>query len=624
MDTASGLPDKQYLLLINPETYRKSNPIRAIVTQTQGGGWEDNVGMGLPTIAIQGTFGFLGTLQGGPGISINSDEKDGWGLAMELEATFLDFYDRFGTYNSYGSRTPDPVDPNHLPELRFYNYTDADFYVVQVDRFDLSRSVQRKLLYQYDIQLKVLRRVKQPSISEDDLIHLLTVTQPPQSLSFWQKALALYTSVSGVISDVINTGAEIEQDISTIAGAVNGFLQGITDLIMCPIGLLQSVEGAVDGILNKVSDLTGIPHEFINDLRELKRNMMQLGLRPDIFSDTTPTVDAVTASATAHAAEIMTVPIPSSSTAQSLGLVVMNTPETTLFDPSLETQQEIAASVTPITLDDTLESIARKTLGDATAWKRIAQLNGLEYPFIVIHTIDSLSQALQWGSLTADANAGTSTIYIADFTPQNGELLMLDDGNNQEIVTIESMDGLILTLEAPLENSFAQGTTVTRHERMLSVMKPGDQVLIPGGASTGAAITGDQQAEFYTRIYGTDELLADDGTQTADPFGDLATVSGIANLAQALQHRLRTLRGELASLGHPTYGSYLPMIVGKIGVNLWYQRALLEAEVTMMEDPRVKNIGAVTFTIDGSAVFLEADVYPINQTASTRMSILVN
>lgn len=623
MDTATGLPDQQYLLPINPESYRKSNPTRATITQTMGGAFQDNKGNGISKISLQGTFGYLGTLPGGPGSSINSDEKDGWGLAMELEATFLDFYDRFGTYNSWGSPVKAPVDPNNLPELRFYNYTDLDFFVVQVDRFDLARTTSRRLLYQYDLQMSVIRRIKQPSITADEMAELLKVITEPKPLTFWENALEWYQAVNGAMSDVQNDLAQLNQDISRVGGAVNGFMQNFSDMINAPFGLLNTITETTDGILNKISNMVNIPHEFVNDLRETKRAMLQLGLRPDLFGDSS-TVTITPNSADTSSTEIMTAPIPASTGMESLGVVVMNNPETTLFDPSLEIPKEIAASVAQVTRDDTLETIARKTLGDANGWKRIALLNGLEYPFIVIHLADSLTPAIEWGSLAADAGVGANIIHVTDLTPQAGELLLLDDGTNQEIATVESTDHSIITLEAPLENAYVKGTAVTRHERMLSVMKPGDELQIPGGASSGAAITGDQQEDFYTRIYGTDEYLDDNGEQSADPLGDVRTVSGIDNLAQALQHRLRTTRGELASLGHPTYGSYLPMIIGKIGISLWYQRALLEAEVTMLEDPRVKRINSVKFTIDGTAVYLDADVLPINRTASTKMSIIVN
>ena len=44
--------------------------------------------------------------------------------------------------------------------------------------------------------------------------------------------------------------------------------------------------------------------------------------------------------------------------------------------------------------------------------------------------------------------------------------------------------------------------------------------------------------------------------------GDLDTVSGRTNMAQAIVNRLLTRRGELSKLGHPDYGSRLHELVG--------------------------------------------------------------
>ena len=52
------------------------------------------------------------------------------------------------------------------------------------------------------------------------------------------------------------------------------------------------------------------------------------------------------------------------------------------------------------------------------------------------------------------------------------------------------------------------------------------------------------------------------GLRATGPAG-LATVSGRANLAQALILRLLTPRGSMAALGHPGYGSRLVELVGR-------------------------------------------------------------
>jgi hypothetical protein len=76
---------------------------------------------------------------------------------------------------------------------------------------------------------------------------------------------------------------------------------------------------------------------------------------------------------------------------------------------------------------------------------------------------------------------------------------------------------------------------------------------------------------------------------------DLATVSGQANLAQALLNRLHTRRGELAALGHPEYGSRLYQLLG--GLNNPRMRLLAELYIRecLAQEPRISTVVEVRF-----------------------------
>lgn len=83
------------------------------------------------------------------------------------------------------------------------------------------------------------------------------------------------------------------------------------------------------------------------------------------------------------------------------------------------------------------------------------------------------------------------------------------------------------------------------------------------------------------------DLLADGG--------DLRKVTGRENLAQALINRLLTRRGELAVLGHPSYGSRLHLLAG--GPNNARTRGLAEIYIreSLAEEPRVRTVTRIAF-----------------------------
>jgi phage baseplate assembly protein W len=71
---------------------------------------------------------------------------------------------------------------------------------------------------------------------------------------------------------------------------------------------------------------------------------------------------------------------------------------------------------------------------------------------------------------------------------------------------------------------------------------------------------------------------------------DLEPLSGVENLQQALLLRFLTHRGELAPLGHRTYGSRLHELIGEPNTETTRNRAKLFALEALREEPRVAEV----------------------------------
>lgn len=71
---------------------------------------------------------------------------------------------------------------------------------------------------------------------------------------------------------------------------------------------------------------------------------------------------------------------------------------------------------------------------------------------------------------------------------------------------------------------------------------------------------------------------------------DLLLVDGVENLAQALMLRFLTPRGDLAVLGHPTYGSRLHLLIGEPNTEANRNRAKLYALEALQDEPRVASV----------------------------------
>jgi phage baseplate assembly protein W len=71
---------------------------------------------------------------------------------------------------------------------------------------------------------------------------------------------------------------------------------------------------------------------------------------------------------------------------------------------------------------------------------------------------------------------------------------------------------------------------------------------------------------------------------------DLAVTKGIDNLSQAIVNRLKTRRGELASLGHPTYGSRHHELIGEPNVDRTRNLIKLYVLQALRDEPRIERV----------------------------------
>ena len=77
--------------------------------------------------------------------------------------------------------------------------------------------------------------------------------------------------------------------------------------------------------------------------------------------------------------------------------------------------------------------------------------------------------------------------------------------------------------------------------------------------------------------------------------GDLATVSGRENLAQAIINRLLTRKGDLTTLGHPDYGSKLHTLIGELNNVRLRGKAELFIRECLAKEPRISEIVRIAF-----------------------------
>lgn len=92
-----------------------------------------------------------------------------------------------------------------------------------------------------------------------------------------------------------------------------------------------------------------------------------------------------------------------------------------------------------------------------------------------------------------------------------------------------------------------------------------------------------------------DELGAD---LAATAQGDLDTVAGEDNLAQAIIARLATEEGELYDIGQTDYGSRLHELIGEVNNDATRQRVKAKVQECLTREPRIMEVTSINVRAD--------------------------
>jgi len=129
------------------------------------------------------------------------------------------------------------------------------------------------------------------------------------------------------------------------------------------------------------------------------------------------------------------------------------------------------------------------------------------------------------------------------------------------------------------------------------------------------------------RILGTDLKLYETelGADLAlTPTGDIESVSGDMNLAQAIVHRIRTGTGELTDIGHSTYGSRLYDMIGQPNTERTRELVRNITRECLSQDPRVKEIVSIIVRVpieNLNRVDIDVTIIPIASTVPLNIVI---
>lgn len=305
-----------------------------------------------------------------------------------------------------------------------------------------------------------------------------------------------------------------------------------------------------------------------------------------------------------------------------------------------------------ISQSDSLHTLAEQYLGDPNRWLEIAEYNGLTEPYIVPEITDKyeyfgsgylkVTRANYSGDLTLPPGwqfktlpailgglvryyevteetllpAGEPTGYVHVRCVVAGTFGNVPANSITEVSEIHA-DSDIQFASITNEKPFTNG-------RDYHILTIGDSIYIP---TEDTQFIAPKNLSSMADLIGGEDLALVPAVGhgryfEGDSFGDLASISGLENIVQAINDRLTTEKGDLPL--HPNYGTNIASIIGTPFMP--YTKKMIELEIyeALSFEDRIENVRITSIEVIGTTVEVEIYFNPANMARETSVNLSLN
>lgn len=389
-----------FVFPLGPQEMTVKRIFRQSVVATMGGVIAEEQGMFVKDLSIGGNFGLYpkdgedttpaDTVMkyGNPkGANVAGAQLSGPEWTRRLLRNFMD---------RYADLKADPAQ-GHNVVMCWYNFKDGEYLVVVPQEADLNRSSGERMLYPFHLQFRAIGTVDKLILPSEELSGLAKFLQAlKDAFAAVKQALALieagFQEASALLGEVRYFVAVIDSvidDVTRIADAARDFVEGVKDTINMGAGFINSTTALLESVLVLMEDATDLPAEVRQNFQTALDGLHAIQAQYRAFGKTYDQEaaeygQAGSASSAAEAAAAAEGPPTTAAEAETQGV---GSADATIRDAGAwPSEREFNAynGFVPhvVTSADSLESLARRYMGDGSLWYEIATMNGLKYPYI--------------------------------------------------------------------------------------------------------------------------------------------------------------------------------------------------------------------------------------------------
>ncbi len=213
---------------------------------------------------------------------------------------------------------------------------------------------------------------------------------------------------------------------------------------------------------------------------------------------------------------------------------------------------------------------------------------------------DDVIMFISEGNLPTEINKN-KIYYIINSTTDNFQISLEEDGDIEEFT-----DDGTGTHHYVYGDVFVKNNSSFTNGAVYNVKTTGELLLIPLEIDSEFEIV---IMENYLETMGKEDLYFRLDFDI-DNYGDLASLTGLQNIAQRISHRLEVEKGEL--IYHPDYGTNLYQILGR-NEPFIRKRAEIEVRNVILQDEAVSEVILKSFKVNSGIIEIECALKLINQ-----------
>lgn len=608
---AADNPFTDFSLPLAPSSIKQSEEFAISIRPTQGGTTTSHSGNRYMTLNIKGTTG-VAPFKGAGG----AKRKTGEAIFQPKQLRYLSGFEVFqrlrNWFRAYHQHKKAAGKSAKDLRLVFKNYKDGEFLIVELIKFDMDRQAPRSMLYDYDLEFKVLS-------------HLSFQELANQGTGFEDALETVVDTIDTARGVFLRTQDILRQVESTYESVVVEPLRKTSLAVKALLGI-PTVAGDMGNkaIKNTVSAAATLGI-LLGLKSQQKDNRVTGSLDPRLANAQLPN-DLQAAAQTQGASAI---------TGLNEALMAMDPsqfPEATqnaLAQEQIDSQQ-LPRSFYERTMNDLIRVKQNAedffNLGDSTYDQIFDRTTTLSAQFSKVITSEELDVLNAFNDAIASLRLLLSTedLFKSSFDARIQDMISRFDNNIElfaENAVRQSRYEAGQTLERIAQRELGDSNrwgeivevnglkapyvTDDLSDVRPGVLRPGDAFLIPTPAVNGFSqvpaakeIKTTKGLTELEKSLGTDLKLTGDFDLSLSNAGDLEVVSGATNMAQAVLVKLGYQKGEV--MRYPEMGAnvipgtkFPPIEAIKDGITN-----------TLLQDSRIQAIEDLSIIRDGSALYL--------------------